>query len=88
MNVTAFIYDLTNWKKKEKTYLMRKIFGYKDNSNHGKYKYERMGSLSPFIIDKWGKSVILIKKKNTKKVKKILNIEQIPFKVRKIKLLD
>ena len=86
MKATAIIYDLKNFKGKEKTYLIRKVYGYQDTSNHSKYKYQRKGELTPYIKEKWGKNVIIINKKNLTKTKKILDTHKIPFQTRDIEL--
>lgn len=88
MNATAFIYNLKRRKGKSKTYLIRRIFGYKDVSNHGKYAYKREGKLTPYIYEKWGRSVILIKEIDAATVSRILMKNKIPHTTRKIKLLD
>ena len=86
MKATAIIYDLKNFKGKEKTYLIREVYGYQDTSNHGKYKYHRQGKLTPYIKEKWGKNVIIINKKNLTKTKKILDTHNIPYQTRNIEL--
>jgi hypothetical protein len=88
MEAIAFIYNLEEKKGKDKTYLIRKIFGYKDTSNHGKYKYKREGTLTPHIIEKWGKSVIITKKTQKTKVQHILKNNNISFTTRKLKLIN
>ena len=88
MDATAFIYELKKTKGKDKTYLIREVFGYKDVSNHGKYAYERSGKLTPFIEEKWGRAVIITKRSNAATVSNILKRSQIPHKARKIKILD
>ena len=88
MKATAFIYELKNTKGKSKTYLIRKIFGYKDVSNHGKYRYERKGSLTPYIAEKWGRSVIITRRAHSPSVEAVLAKNKIPYKKRKIELID
>jgi hypothetical protein len=88
MRATAFIYNLSKKKGKEKTYLIRKIFGYKDKSNHGKYQYERKGILTPYILEKWGQSVIITEDSNTSIVRRILKEHQIPHETKKLQLID
>ena len=88
MDATAFIYELKGIKGKEKTYLIRQVFGYKDISNHRRYTYERDGALTPYIQEKWGKSVIITKRSDVLAVKKILTKNNIPHKTRKIKIID
>ena len=88
MDATAIIYDLKQTKGKPKTYLIRKVFGYKDKSNHGKYNYQRPGDLTPYIYEKWGRSVIITKSKDTTHAKSILKKTRIPYQTRNIKILD
>lgn len=88
MDATALIYDLQKTKGKNKTYLIRKIFGYKDKSNHGKYSYERAGILTSYIYEKWGKGVVITKRKDKQIVQKILRKNKIQFKTRNIKILS
>ena len=88
MDATAFIYELKEVKGKNKTYLIRKVFGYKDLSNHGNYAYERQGKLTPHIKEKWGKSVIITKRSSSTTVSNILKRNKIPHKTRNIKILD
>lgn len=86
MKAIAIIYDLKNFTGKEKTYLIRKVYGYQDTSNHGRYKYSREGKLTPYIKEKWGKNVIIINKKDLAKTKKILDLHKIPYQTRNIEL--
>ena len=88
MDATAFIYELKEVKGKNKTYLIRKVFGYKDLSNHGNYAYERPGKLTQYIKEKWGKSVIITKRSNSTTVSNILKRSKIPHKTRNIKIID
>ena len=87
MDATAFIYELKEVNGKNKTYLIRKVFGYKDTSNHGKYSYERQGKLTPHIKEKWGRSVIITKRSNELKVSRILKQSKIPYRTRKIRII-
>jgi hypothetical protein len=48
--------------------ISRKIYGYKDSSNHGKYKYERKGILSDVDYEKVARTVIWINPKDKEKV--------------------
>ena len=86
MDATAIIYQIKNKKGKAKTYLIRKVFGYKDFSNNGNYYYNRLGLLSSYVIQKWGKSVIIINRKDEKKVATTLNKNGIAFKMVRIRL--
>ena len=86
IDATAIIYGLKNKKSRKKTYLIRKIFGYKDFSNKGKYTYERQGILSKYIVQKWGKSVIIILRSKERIVARILNEHSVEHKKVRIKL--
>lgn len=88
MDATAFIYELKEVKGKNKTYLIREIFGYKDVSNHGRYAYERPGKLTPYTREKWGRSVIITKRSDTFAVSKVLKRNKVPYRTRKIKIID
>ena len=88
MDATAFIYELKEIKGKAKTYLIRKLFGYKDKSNHGKYSYERPGKLTPYTKEKWGKSVIIVKREDGPIVSKLLTKNKIGHRTRSIKIMD
>ncbi len=79
MDATAFVYDLTAVKGKSKTYLIRAVFGYKDFSHNGKYSYERSGELTPYIHDKWGKSVIIAKREHVHIVSRIFKDHKIAY---------
>lgn len=48
--------------------ITRKIYGYKDSSNHGKYKYERKGILSGIPYEKISRTTIWIDPENKEKV--------------------
>ena len=80
MKATAIIYDMSRIKGREKTYLIRELFGYKDTSNRGQYRYERPGMLTPYIYQKWGKSVIVVMKHKEGIVKKVLEKHDIKFR--------
>ena len=48
--------------------LTRKIYGYKDSSNHEKYIYERKGILSNINFEKIAKGAFFINPENKEKV--------------------
>jgi len=50
MRKTLFSYSLSG--RKNALELTRKIYGYKDSSNHGRYSYERKGILSEIPYEK------------------------------------
>jgi hypothetical protein len=66
MRKTMIIYSLS--KKKNALELTRKIYGYQDCSNHGKYKYERKGILSEIEYEKIARTVFWINPKDSEKV--------------------
>ena len=86
MDATVIVYSLKNRKGLDKTHLIRKVFGYKDYSNRKQYTYDRDGLLSKYIIQKCGKSVIIIHRKKERIVAKILNEHKIKYKKIRIKL--
>ena len=72
MKKTMLLYDLKNKTNREKTHIVRSLFGYKDKSNNGTYEYQREGLLSSFRYEKLDKSVIIVDDKNEGAVKSIL----------------
>jgi len=58
MEKTMVTYSLSG--KKNALELTRKIYGYIDSSNHGKYKYERPGILTEIDYEKVGNGVFFI----------------------------
>ena len=50
--------------------LTRKIYGYKDSSNHGKYTYKRKGILTKIKYDKIARTTIWINPEDKKEVMK------------------
>jgi len=66
MRKTLIVYSLSGEKKAlDKT---RKIYGYKDSSNHGRYVYERTGVLSDIPYEKIARSVFWIEPKYKSRV--------------------
>lgn len=86
MNLTLIKYNTKHLTKKEKTEFSRELFGYEDKSNKGQYTYKREGSLSKYIYDKVGKSVLLIETKNEKKVINEMYKYEIPLTLIKLVL--
>lgn len=87
-NIMAIIYQINAKGKKSSFQRRKEIIGYKDVSNNGQYIYEREGDISSFIIDKWGKSVIIIKRENETKVSAALKKHHIKHKKIKISIED
>lgn len=88
MDATAIIYEFKKEKRKNKEKIRRNIFGYKDGSNKGQYSYERQGILSPLIKEKWGKSVIIIGRKDERKTFRVLNKNNVEHRKVRIKIQD
>lgn len=62
------IYDLGNKNSVQKTSTIRALFGFKDKSYHGKYIYARQGLLSKIKYERLTKTVLLVEKKDQKRV--------------------
>ncbi|MFC1455033.1 hypothetical protein ACFLQI_03015 [Candidatus Undinarchaeota archaeon] len=67
---TLITYDLPSARmsQAEVTAFHRRLYGYTDYSNHGKYQYERKGLLSDIPHLNPSRSVIIIPKKESEKV--------------------
>ncbi len=72
MTVKLVCYELGNISPTQRTNLHRELYGYTDNSNHGRYKYHRKGFLESVKHKKVLDCVIVINNENTKKLIKIL----------------
>lgn len=62
MNVVV-LYDLNDKTHAEQSRIIRALFGFKDKSNHGKYSYERQGSLSNVPFVRKTKTALIVKEK-------------------------
>ena len=62
MNV-VLLYDLNEKTHAEQSRIIRVLFGFKDKSNHGKYSYERAGSLSKVPLVRKTKTALIVKEK-------------------------
>jgi len=65
------LYDLKNKKNNERTKILKKLYGYTDNSNYN-YKYDRKGLLNDFEFNKQNKTILELK--NKKDISKIINL--------------
>mgnify|MGYP006290100201 CR=1 FL=1 len=83
MEKTMITYSLSG--RKNALELTRKIYGYKDSSNHGRYKYQRKGILSDVKYDKISRTTIWIEPKDKKKV--IEGFKAIGLKIKAIDLI-
>jgi len=59
MQQTIICYSLGSIEPKKRTKFNRELYGYEDQSNHGKYKYQRKGILSKIKHEKPLNSVII-----------------------------
>ncbi len=65
------IYSLSKQKPKQKSKFNRELFGYKDNSNFGKYNYSRKGLLLKTEFSKPFPTTIILRKTAIKKIPKL-----------------
>ena len=72
-NKVLIAFEFEGRKPKEVTKINRELFGYKDQSKHGKYTYQREGELTKFQIDRIAKGVLITDKVNDKEIQKILH---------------
>jgi len=76
------VYSLSGEKQAlEKT---RKIYGYTDSSNHGKYVYERKGILSEIPYQKIARGVFWINPKDADNV--IIGLKELGLKITKYEI--
>lgn len=68
-----FIYEFEKRNASQVVQMNRKLFGYVDQSNHGKYIYKRKGLLSDLDIERISKGVLMIDIVNDKKVLETLH---------------
>lgn len=80
---TTVLYDLEDKTPAEKTNIHRKLFGFSDKSNNGKYAYQRKGLLSEIPHEKSYKSALIINTKHEEYV--IKTLEKLNVKIIKIK---
>ena len=73
MKATLFCYTLGKLDPAKRTEFKRELFGYKDYSNRGKYRYKRKGLLDKIQHIKPIRSVIIIMKKDEKKLNELLD---------------
>lgn len=72
MDAKLVCYKLGNISPIQRTNLHRELYGYTDNSNHGKYQYRRKGLLEGIRHKKVLDCVIVINNENSKELVKIL----------------
>ena len=66
--------DMKHLKPHQRCNNSQKIYGYKDSSNHGKYKYEREGILSKIPKLILGKGTFVIKESDKNILNKIVDL--------------
>jgi hypothetical protein len=80
----VILYDLKDKNATQRTQILRKLYGYKDQSNYS-YNYDREGILKKMSIEKTKKTALYIKnQKDAKKVTKILKELEINFEIGKL----
>ncbi len=57
------LYDLNDKSHAEQSHIIRVLFGFKDMSNNGKYRYDRPGLLSKIRFERKTKTALIIEKK-------------------------
>jgi len=72
MTAKLVCYKLGSISAIQRTNLHRELYGYTDNSNHGKYKYHRKGFLEGIKHKKILDCVIIVSKENSTNLVKIL----------------
>ena len=68
-----FVYEFGKRTPARVSKINRELFGYIDQSFHGKYTYCRKGLLSPFDVDRVAKGVLITDEVNQKKVHEVLH---------------
>lgn len=66
--------------------LCKKLYGYKDFSNKGKYRYTRKGLLDEISYVKLAKSVFILKEQDVESFISLLKKYKIDYEVREVKL--
>jgi len=81
MKAKLISYDLSKLPQWKKVEINRKLFGYTEFSNHSKYKYKREGILKNIPHIKIAKSVLIVKKTDSRKVIKNLRCKYKSYKI-------
>lgn len=68
MRASIIVYDLSKLDHYHKVLLNREIFGFKDNSNHGAYSYQRKGILEGTLHKRLVKGAMIVKMPDAKKI--------------------
>jgi hypothetical protein len=77
------LYELKGKSNSERTYIIRRLYGYRDKSNYD-YTYERKGLLDKIDLEKSRKTVLHVKnKKDIPNVVEILKELKVEFELAK-----
>ena len=81
---SLIIYSLQEKSNAERSRILQKLYGYRDNSNYS-YSYERSGMLNSIPHQKFKKIVLEIgNKKDLSKVAEILKSLNVKFEIAKV----
>lgn len=80
MKALLISYELSKSSQNQKTLLHKALYGYRDHSNNGRYKYEREGLLSKIPSIKLNRGVFIIKQKDSNKIMPILKKNKVILK--------
>lgn len=72
MKAVLICYSLKEAKHDVRSAFKRELMGYLDKSNNGMYEYRREGLLNKIPHAKPSKGVIIVKEKDSSKVKRLL----------------
>jgi len=81
---TLISYNLTDLTQPERNRLCRKLYGWKDKSQYSKYTYYRKGLLDEIPHLNPTKSVVVVRKKDSKRVLSLLRKYNVKVFVRDI----
>jgi len=73
MNTKLICYALENTSPAKRTMLHKKLYGYKDFSNHGKYAYQRNGIVQQTKSKRITDAVILVSNQHAAKIIKLFH---------------
>ena len=72
MKAVLICYTLGKANHKTRSKFKREFFGYDDKSNKGKYRYTRLGLLHRIPNSRPVRSVVIVRKDDGRKVKRLL----------------
>ena len=70
MEKVLFTYDMAGMSQRERMAVRRKLFGYTDKSNMGRYSYKREGLLSKMEYECPARCCLLVGKKDAQKLER------------------